>query len=313
MRKKKGIDHAILERVATIDKRYLEDLDAETITKDPQEFLDWWWIKYAQACQECPLSETRNHVVKPDGTSRAKIMIIGEGPGFLEDLTKSPMVGPLELKTSHCGECRNVTVCFNHRMLKIPTALGKSAKAVKCLPNYTGKPQLPNTFFIRSTGAIIDGILFSKWKFNYARQNWIDGYNRLHPTAPIEHTSPWYITNVVLCRTTDVVGIKDSPPASVPRQKCRKWLAFQWAAVNPELIICFGRVALGVLVGSEEAANKIVPNSFIDTKFGKVLFQNHPAYFMREKGKGVRAYGYAKIASTLEKGLEYVGLPITTI
>jgi uracil-DNA glycosylase len=97
---------------------------------------------------------------------------------------------------------------------------------------------------------------------------------------------------------------------SVPRQKCKKWLTFQWAAVNPELIVCFGRVALGVLVGSEEKAKSVAPNTFVDTKFGKVLFQNHPAFFMREKNIAAKAYGFAKVASTLEKALDYIGLPI---
>lgn len=308
--KKPSIDHEILERVSKIDKRYIEDLDPTQIPKDPEQFLTWWWDTYAKKCEECPLSETRNQVVKPDGIANARIMIIGEGPGFLEDLTGVPLVGPLEMKSSHCSGCKNVPTCFSHRMLKAPLALGQAAKAVKCLPNYTGRNHLPHTFYLRSSGAVLDGILLNKWKFNYPRHNWIQQYNKLHEDEPIvNHISPWYITNVVLCRTTDVAGIKDSPPESVPRNKCKKWLAFQWAAVQPELIVCFGRVALGVLVGSEEGAKSIAPNSMVDTKFGKVLFQNHPAYFMREKGKSIKAYGFAKVASTLEKALNHVGLP----
>jgi uracil-DNA glycosylase len=309
--KKKAIDHEILERIAIIDKRFIEDLDPTKIPSDPEEFLSWWWNNHAKACEACPLSETRNHVVKPDGNTKAKIMIIGEGPGFLEDLTQTPMVGPLELKSSHCSTCKNAMTCFDHRIIKSPIAIGKSAKAVKCLPNYTGKLQLPYTFYIRSAGAILDGILIKKWKFTYARHNWLQLYNRQHPDKPLVHDSPWFITNVVLCRTTDVAGLKDSPPESVPRQKCKKHLAFQWAAVNPELVICFGRVALSVLLGSEEAAKSVAPNTIVETKFGPVLFQNHPAWFMREKSRTVKAYGFAKVASTLERGLQYVGLPTT--
>jgi len=310
MRKKK-LDHKILERIATIDKRFIEDLEVEVVPKDPEVFLHWWWDTFAKGCQNCPLSERRNHVVRPDGTSSAKIMIIGEGPGFLEDLTKLPMVGPLELKESHCGKCKNATTCFSQRILRAPLAMGRPAKAVRCLPNYTSKQTLPNTFFIRSAGAVVDGILLKKWKFNYPRHNWIKYYNRMHPDKPLLHSSPWFVTNVVLCRTTDITGLRDSSPESVPRQKCKKWLTFQWAAVNPELIICFGRVAMGVLIGSEEGAKTIVPNTIVDTKFGPVLFQNHPAYFMRERGRSVKAYGFAKVASTLEKALDYVGLPTT--
>lgn len=311
MRKAKGSGNEILDRVAQIDKRFIEDIDVTTVPTDNEEFLAWWWNTYAKVCQACPLSETRNHVVKPDGNTKARVMIIAEGPGFLEDLTSIPMVGPLDLQSSHCNLCRKVSVCFSHRILSKPFARNTHpAKAVTCEPNYTTKPQLPNKFYIRSAGSILDGILLSKWKFNYPRHNWIKFYNTVHQDQPWQHESPWFITNAVLCRSTDLTGIKDSPPTSVPRGKCKRWLAFQWAAVQPELIMCFGRVALSVLMGSEEAAKSIAPNSFVDTKFGKVLFQNHPAYFMREKSANVKAYGFAKVASTFEKALEYIGLPI---
>lgn len=306
---KNEIANPIINRIFQIDKKFVEDLDLDVVPSDPDEFLEWWWTDNAKDCAECPLSSTRNHVVKPDGTSRAKIMIIGEGPGFLEDLTQSPLVGPIELKSSHCSHCSNVTSCFDHKILKSTYAIGKSAKVVKCSPNYTNNSQLPYTFYLRSSGSIIDGILLKKWKFTYARQNWIDLYNKKHPSAPLIHESPWYITNVTLCRSTDISGLRDMSPESVPRQKCKKWLTYQWAALNPDLIVCFGRIALGVLLGNEKAAKSVTPNTFVDTKFGKVLFQNHPAWFMREKSRVVKAYGFAKIASTLEKALDYVGLP----
>lgn len=310
--RKKTLDHAILERVALIDKRLVEGLDETTIPTDPQEFLDWWWSQ-AKVCEECPLCETRNSVVKPDGIPSAKIMVISEGPGFLEDLASVPMVGPLELRSSHCNLCSKTTDCFEHRLLNKLTERGKPAKAVECDPNYTGKFSLKNTFYLRSAGAIMDGILIDNWDMTYPRHNWIKHYNTLHQDQPWTHESPWFFTNVVLCRSTDITGLKDTTPESVPRQKCKRWLVYQWAAVNPELVVCFGRVALGVLMGSEEAAKGIAPNEIVETKFGPVLFQNHPAWFMREKGLNTKAYGFAKVASTLEKALAYVGLPVEKI
>lgn len=222
-----------------------------------------------------------------------------------------PMVGPLDLQASHCNLCKNVHDCFSSRISYSRYSKLPAPKAVTCKPNYTAKHELTKKFSIRSAGSVFDGILIKKWKFNYPRHNWLLSYNTLHQDAQWTHKSPWFITNTVLCRSTDITGIKDSPPESVPRSKCKKWLAFQWAAVQPDLILCFGRVSLGVLMGNEDGAKTVQPNSYVDTKFGKVLFQLHPAYFLREKSAIVKAYGFAKLASSMERALEYVGLPTT--
>ena len=45
-------------------------------------------------CRQCPLCQTRNHVVFGVGQKDAEIMFIGEGPGEQEDLLGEPFVGP---------------------------------------------------------------------------------------------------------------------------------------------------------------------------------------------------------------------------
>src|ERR1700722_15793015 len=47
----------------------------------------------ASICQRCQLCQTRTHVVFADGNPKAKLMIIGEGPGQREDETGLPFVG----------------------------------------------------------------------------------------------------------------------------------------------------------------------------------------------------------------------------
>lgn len=49
--------------------------------------------KAALACTACDLCQTRNNVVFFDGNPKAKLMIIGEGPGQNEDDTGIPFVG----------------------------------------------------------------------------------------------------------------------------------------------------------------------------------------------------------------------------
>jgi uracil-DNA glycosylase len=44
-------------------------------------------------CKKCPLSKTATHPVPGAGNSEAKIVIIGEAPGFFEDQQGLPFVG----------------------------------------------------------------------------------------------------------------------------------------------------------------------------------------------------------------------------
>jgi uracil-DNA glycosylase family 4 len=45
------------------------------------------------ACTRCPLHQGREHAVPGEGPSDAKLMFIGEGPGFHEDQSGRPFVG----------------------------------------------------------------------------------------------------------------------------------------------------------------------------------------------------------------------------
>lgn len=44
-------------------------------------------------CQKCVLGKTRNNVVFSDGVANSKLMLIGEAPGFNEDMQGKPFVG----------------------------------------------------------------------------------------------------------------------------------------------------------------------------------------------------------------------------
>jgi uracil-DNA glycosylase len=45
-------------------------------------------------CHICPLGDTRQKLVFGVGNPKAKVMVIGEGPGFMEDRVGEPFVGP---------------------------------------------------------------------------------------------------------------------------------------------------------------------------------------------------------------------------
>ena len=46
------------------------------------------------ACHNCPLGETRTHLVFGVGKENAEVLFVGEGPGEQEDLQGLPFVGP---------------------------------------------------------------------------------------------------------------------------------------------------------------------------------------------------------------------------
>jgi len=60
---------------------------------DRQEKLESLAQK-ARGCMDCKLSEQRNKVVFGEGNVRARVMVIGEGPGAREDEQGLPFVGP---------------------------------------------------------------------------------------------------------------------------------------------------------------------------------------------------------------------------
>ncbi len=47
-----------------------------------------------RGCTKCPLSRSRTHAVPGEGPVDARVMLIGEGPGFHEDRQGRPFVGP---------------------------------------------------------------------------------------------------------------------------------------------------------------------------------------------------------------------------
>lgn len=47
-----------------------------------------------RVCTDCPLSASRTNAVPGEGPADAKIIFIGEGPGFQEDRQGRPFVGP---------------------------------------------------------------------------------------------------------------------------------------------------------------------------------------------------------------------------
>ncbi|MCD8384272.1 MAG: uracil-DNA glycosylase [Clostridiales bacterium] len=56
---------------------------------------DWETLRRdCEQCRRCALGETRTNLVFGDGSTSARLLLVGEGPGQQEDLTGVPFVGP---------------------------------------------------------------------------------------------------------------------------------------------------------------------------------------------------------------------------
>jgi uracil-DNA glycosylase len=104
--------------------------------------------------------------------------------------------------------------------------------------------------------------------------------------------------------------MKDLPPDSVPKSKCRYHLTYQWAAVQPKIIVCLGKVILSAVLGSDTKADLVKPNEIVDSKFGPVIFNWHPASAMRNPNRESKALEFARLGNTFDLALAYCGYKI---
>jgi len=82
-----------------------------------------------RGCTRCPLCESRTHGVPGEGDGKARLMLIGEGPGAREDATGRPFVGP-------AGELLDEILAA----IEISRQSVFIANIVKCRPPQNRKP-----------------------------------------------------------------------------------------------------------------------------------------------------------------------------
>lgn len=307
MKKEKPTYSEVVQRMIGVHKTMEEHWGQVDFPEDPEEQLDII-LQMSQGCQECFLSETRNHVTGPDGEVGAKIMLVLEGPGFLEDLSRVPLVGPQELQSSHCNLCKKVRTCYDNRITfqkyKRPTGI---RRAITCEPDYAGKLQLPKKPRLYSSGGVFDGLLVQKYRGVFPRHNWTTYYKTL-TGRDYPYVSPWFITNSVLCRAWDKEKLRDMSPTNLAIKTCRKWLVAQWAVVQPKVIIATGQSALIGLTGVQKSVETTRFGEIIDSPMGKIIYTPHIAHVMRERDKYRQGIGYAKTGKTLDIALTMAGL-----
>lgn len=288
------IDKLILLRPKINFYQYFNVQSFQELPTDPKEFLEYYRFNILKDCSRCPLFETRNRIVAPDGNTDASLFVVGEGPGFLEDLTGIPLTGAVELYLSHCNSCGNASKCFGSKILKKEKDWQKKSQVIKCSPNYNKQLNLPSTFFLKSSGQIIDGILNS---FNppIKRQSWYDNLG-------INQTSPVFITNVTKCRTTAPDKLKDSAPKQISIGACSVHLLVEFFCVQPKVVLCLGTEASKIF-----KVDKLTKLQVNETElFGPVVHFFHPSFIMRDEHSTIQNVNYGKLKEAFQIAFDYI-------
>ena len=162
-------------------------------------------------CRRCGLAATRTHVVVSRGNPRARLMVIGEGPGAQEDEQGSPFVGrsgqlldrmleSVGIDSNRDAYVCNIVKCRPPENRK-PTALEMAA----CRPWLDQQIQLVDPGVILLAGATaVEGMLGIKGGITKLRGQWRQWDGRwlmpiFHPSyllrnASRERGSPKWLT-----------------------------------------------------------------------------------------------------------------------
>ena len=149
--------------------------------------------KRVAVCTDCPLSKTRTLTVPGEGPHNAKIVFIGEGPGYHEDLSGRPFVGQagrlLEQLLSSVGLKREEVFIANIVKCRPPSNRDPMPGEIAACRKYLDKqlelinPKLVVTLGRHSLGRFFPGDTIGKC---HGKARSIDGltvYPVYHPAA----------------------------------------------------------------------------------------------------------------------------------
>ena len=151
--------------------------------------------KAIDGCTQCELHKNRNHIVFGEGYEEARIMLIGEGPGFEEDKTGRPFVGRsgqlLDKILAVCNFSREKYV-FIGNIVKCRPPENRAPfpeERQTCLPYLLKQIEIIDPPILILLGATaIQGLLDPKAKISKERGHWQRWNNRwvmptYHPSA----------------------------------------------------------------------------------------------------------------------------------
>lgn len=147
------------------------------------------------SCRKCKLCETRHQVVFGEGSPTAKLMCIGEGPGYYEDMQGRPFVGAsgqlLDKILSVCGFSRQRDT-FIANIVKCRPPGNRAPlpeERAACMPYLIKQIELLDPPILVLLGATaLQGLIDPEARITRMRGHWIEWKGRwvmptFHPSA----------------------------------------------------------------------------------------------------------------------------------
>jgi len=186
-------------------------LDADTYAQIPQRadvaipagtYADLAALNsHCQTCRRCALGATRTHVVVSRGNPKAKLMIIGEGPGQAEDESGRPFVGKAGqlldkiLASVNLDSEEDAYICNIVKCRPPGNRVPEPAEIAACLPYLLEQIRLVDPKIILLAGATaVRGLLQDPQAITKIRGQWLEWQGRwcmpiFHPAYLLRNNS----------------------------------------------------------------------------------------------------------------------------
>jgi len=156
-------------------------------------------VRQVHDCTDCQLAEGRNLSVPGEGPPEAKIMFIGEGPGFREDQQGRPFVGPagqlLEQLLASIGMTRSQVYITNLVKCRPPNNRDPLPAEVAACSKYLDRqiqminPKVIATLGRHSLAKFLPGTTIGKTHGKAVRMDGFLLYPMYHPAAALHQNS----------------------------------------------------------------------------------------------------------------------------
>jgi uracil-DNA glycosylase family 4 len=172
-------------------------------------------------------------------------------------MLKSEALQILDRKISECRLCQELTEYRDANSYKTVPGIGHPNARVMILGEAPGENEaLEGEPFVGKAGKLLTSIL---------------------EAAELTREEV-YITNILKCRPP---GNRDPQPEEAAN--CRKFLDLQIRCVDPEWILCFGRISSVFLLGHDPATTiGSLRGRLHDYQGRKVICTYHPSYLLRQ-------------------------------
>lgn len=171
-------------------------------------------------------------------------------------MLKTEALQILESKIAGCTKCAELTEYRNANAYKTVPGIGNANARLVVIGEAPGENEAKQGEpFVGKAGGLLTNILKAA---GFARED-------------------IFITNTIKCRPPN-----NRDPQSDEVSNCRKFLDMQLKCIDPEWIVCFGRIASVYLLGKEQDTKMGSLRQTIHEYQGKkVICTYHPSYLLR--------------------------------